>query len=398
MKKCKYRKILDIAWLSVIFVFTILMLLTSNREPNVVAPYESRYLSPFPDITQEGYYWCQFPEDFDGWINDNIGFRTAMIEMDAEIQYLLFRNVNKSGGFDLGPRGEFNWISPDWAHLNLYSIEDLERSALDYHIIGDWLEEQNIQFYYMQCRNKDSVYPEQYPAGYLQYGDKSKTDQIVENLQKNTDVWVVDTLPAELKVRDEMEVYGTYYDPTHWTPRGANIGYLELMRVINEKNGDKYRILNEEDYNITISDGGAVLFGGIHHPDYIENIEVKEHNAVSVREELTLFGLENRSNMFRNKSAGNDTRILIIGDSYIANYILDDIAESFYETIMIWGDWAPYLPDLVMEYKPDILVVECAERCDRTGEIFNARLFLTGEIKSNIMDHGNLHDLPDKED
>lgn len=57
--------------------------------------------------------------------------------------------------------------------------------------------------------------------------------------------------------------------------------------------------------------------------------------------------------------------ILILGDSYFESFILDDIAESFYETLIIWGDYCGQFERIIDIYKPDIVIVENAERCDR---------------------------------
>lgn len=61
--------------------------------------------------------------------------------------------------------------------------------------------------------------------------------------------------------------------------------------------------------------------------------------------------------------------MLIIGDSYFNSFIYDDIAESFHETILIWGDYVGDIQNIIDSYNADIVIVEAAERCDRTDGI-----------------------------
>ena len=62
----------------------------------------------------------------------------------------------------------------------------------------------------------------------------------------------------------------------------------------------------------------------------------------------------------------NDTCLLIIGDSYFESFIVDDLAESFHETVLIWGDYLSDYKAIVDEYSPDIIIIEAAERVDRS--------------------------------
>ena len=59
----------------------------------------------------------------------------------------------------------------------------------------------------------------------------------------------------------------------------------------------------------------------------------------------------------------------MIGDSYFNTFIIDDLAESFHETIIIWGDYLDDAKNIMDAYDADIVIVEAAERVDRTGRI-----------------------------
>ena len=78
---------------------------------------------------------------------------------------------------------------------------------------------------------------------------------------------------------------------------------------------------------------------------------------------------DERHKIYTNESVDNSTHVLILGDSYLDSFILDDLAESFSETWLIWGDYFPQLKEILSIYNPDIIIFECAERCDRSNAV-----------------------------
>ena len=181
--------------------------------------------------------------------------------------------------------------------------------------------------------------------------------------------------------RARYETYSVWGDATHWTQRGAFIGYQLLMETIDAKNGGRYRILQEEDYDITVTDQGETLFGGIHRENNSEDFRLRAPAAAEARDRLGPYADDQTNDYFVNESAGNDTCVLFVCDSYFRAFLMDDIAQSFHDTVFING--TPYLdelPALVEQFHPDIVVVENAERADRSHRIAKAaQAFLAEE-------------------
>lgn len=63
-----------------------------------------------------------------------------------------------------------------------------------------------------------------------------------------------------------------------------------------------------------------------------------------------------------NDHVDNKEVLLIVGDSYIRNFLLQYFAESFYKVIFIQGNHMDDLFNIVEEYKPSIVIHESAER------------------------------------
>ena len=317
-----------------------------------------------------------YTQDFETWINDNIGFRSTMIIQNAKMQFYLFNVLSNNSDMLLGPNGEFNYatqaIITDYQHNNLYSEEKLKEIAESFQYLKEYVEKKGAQFYYYQCWDKHSIYPEYFPRTVLQFGEKSKTDCFIDAIRKYTDVYVISPKEDLLNAKAICSPYSKWGDSTHWSQRGAYIGYLKLMNTINNYSELQYSILQEKDYNITVQDQGQTLFGGIHKVDELEDFSIINTQAVLTNEKITLFSEDQRHRCFTNDAVDNKTRLLVLGDSYFNSFIIDDLAESFYEVIMLWGGYVEKLESIMDEYKPDIVVIEAAERVDRTGIIIKA--------------------------
>ncbi len=352
----------------------VIPLVTTNLQREKVSVDEKRKLAPPPEFyNEDGSRNTNYSVDFENWINDNIGQRSKMIVQNAKIQYYLFNVLSNNSDKYLGPNGELNYATSsmilDYQHKNLYSEERLAEITDSFQYLKDYVEGKEERFYYFQCWDKHSIYPEYFPQTVIQYGETSKTELFNEAICNNTDVNVISPREDLIDAKETTAPYSKWGDPTHWSQRGAYIGYLKLMNAINADSEKTYKILRESDYNLTIEDQGSHLFGGIHIPEDLENFEIKNPKAVLTNEKLTLLGDDQRHGFYTNEYVDNDTRLLIIGDSYFNSFIVDDIAESFHEVIMIWNSYAGDIQSIIDEYNADIVVVEAAERCDRTGSI-----------------------------
>ncbi len=360
----------------VVFIASIFVpLLTTNLKDGTVSSAENRTLAEKAKLyNDDGTINTNFTDDFEEWFDDNVGLRSSMVLANAMIQFYVFDILSNNSDYYLGPNGELNYATSamltDYQHLNLYSEETLEQIAGAYQTVSDYLEDMGIQFYYFQCWDKHSIYPEYFPNTVLQNGDVSKTDQIIEALENQTTINLISPKQELIAAKDQYDTYSVWGDATHWTQRGAFIGYTLLMEKINENNSGKYKILTEEDYNITISDQGSTLFGGIHKVDYLEDFEIIDPQAYLSDEEPYYVSswATNSRQVYYNDNAGNDDTLLIFGDSYIDSFLYDDLAESFYRVVMV-RDYLDNMIEVVEYYDPDIVIVENAERTDRSHSI-----------------------------
>ena len=375
----------------------VIPLATTNVKQGEISEDENRYLTPFPALhNEDGSLNTEFTSDFENWINDNIGQRSSFVEADALLRYHLFHRFPENSNYYPGPNGELNYAThamlEDYQHLNLFPPEYLQELANAMQTISDYTASRGAKFYFYQCWDKHSVYPEQFPRTVIQTGSKSRTDTVIQTLQEQTDVSVISPKQDLIDAKTTCDTYSVWGDPTHWSPRGAYIGYRKLMDAINAETGASagtgnggrtdYRVLKEDDYTITWPDQGKILFNVLHENDYIEAFTIKDPHAELTNEKLTLYADDQRNYFYTNGFAGNRTRLLLIGDSYFANFLLDDLAESFYELVFIHAHYVEDIEALLDAYPADIVVLETAERVNRSKGILTAGYSLMESAES----------------
>lgn len=367
-------------WFSALFIAIIVLPLAFiNLKPHQRSSAENRELTQKAVLyNDDGTLNENYFSDFESWFNDNIGFRSRMVVQNAKIQFYLFGQLSDNEDYYLGPNGALNYatnaIINDYQHFDLKTQDQLNQITDSFQYIKDYVEDQGIQFYYFQCWDKQSIYPEYFPAHVKQYGSESKTDQFLTAIKEKTDVDVVDPKPALIEGKSQYDTYSYWGDATHWSRRGAFIGYTELMNEIDRRNSGKYKILTEADYDLSLTDQGATIFGGIHKVDMLENFQLKDPKAYTTGEEplYTSRWQDSSKAVYQNDTVDNDDTVLILGDSYFNSFIFDDLAESFHRTVLLWGDMSQYMMEMINYYQPSIVICENAERCDRTGGIIAA--------------------------
>lgn len=382
-----FKKISGICFTVIFLIMLFVPLLLTNTSSGKISQAEKRRLAAKPHLhSGDGSINVDFTKDFDTWINDNIGFRSNMVIGNAKIMFNGFNILANNSYMYLGPHGELDYLTKDmlkdYQHLDLKSETKLNEIKDSYQTFSDYLTNQGIQFYYFQCWDKQSIYPEQFPTSIKQYGNISKTDQIVDSLSK-TNINLISPKKELIDNKSKYDTYSTWGDPTHWTKRGSFIAYQKLMETINSKNNNKYKVLKENDFDIKMTDQGQYVFGGIHKKCMLEQFTIKEPKAYKTKEApvyVCQWG-ENYRNILKNDSTNNKDTVLIIGDSYFDSFLYEYFGESFSRTVQVWGGNDQNIKKLIETYHPAIVINENAERCDRTESMIKAANIIKGYNK-----------------
>lgn len=361
------KKNSNIIFIGLVFIVLILPILFINLKDNQISLSENRKLNEKPvlnDISK--LFNGEFFTEFNSWFKDHIGFRDNIISLKGDIDHKVFNKIDVNYMY-IGASGELIYMEPEmlksYQHKDLLSKEELSHIIYNYNVVNNYFNSLGASFVYVPCYDKHSILPEQIPSSIYQYGTVSKTDQIVAALLTDTKVNVANFKGDLLNV--STEAYGKWSDPTHWTDYGSHIAYLSTMNKINELH--KVKILSNVDYNIHYEKKGYNLNGNIYKYDLYKSYDLSNPKAKKI--ETSILGdlaSDNRHSVYYNEVIDNDLKLLIIGDSYINSYLLDDFAESFKYTYMVLGNYLidDSLIELINSLRPDIVIIENAERVD----------------------------------
>lgn len=366
-----FKKINNYILILLFLAVLLVPLLLTRWESGGISEEENRNLAAFPSVIIDGRFNLSFTQEFETWFMDHLGLRQPMISANEKLMQKFFNRDLSTSDWKIGKTGDSIYatsdIIKDFARVNLRNEEAVAEIGESYQAVSDYLGEKGIQFYYVQCVDKHTIYPERFIPHVRQVGDVSKTDQVLNYLEENTTVNSVYCKYPMEAAKEQYDVFSHWGDATHWTDRGAYVSYLHMMEKINQMQDVPLKILQEEDY--VKSYATYQSFDG-QETEQIEVFAIADPKAQKTETAaMGKWSQDIRHSIWTNPEAENDKRLLLMGDSYFNDYLVDDIAESFREVWLVWGDYTEDLPEIVERYNPDVVIYECAERVDRSDSI-----------------------------
>lgn len=377
-----FKKVYNFLFILAFLAVLAIPLIFADYSGGEISENENRYLADFPKLTVDGKFNESFTAECETWFRDHMGLRQKLVMANAKLQYHVFHRMLNTDAYYIGTNGDINYATQDmlqdYAHNNLRVESTVAYIGNSYQTVSNWLAQKDIPFYYVQCYDKHSIYPEQFMDTVNQYGEISKTDQVITYLKNETTVKTIDLKPVLMEGKANYEVYSNWGDPSHWSERGAYIGYQHIMQTINADWDGTLRILEESDYEITVTDQGIRRNWISFEEDMLEKFTLKSPQArTGDKAVMGQWAEDQRHRVFVNESCNNNQKLLLMCDSYFNNYLVEDFAESFSEVWVVWGDYTDELPEIIEFYQPDLVIYECAERVDRSFNVAN----LANELK-----------------
>ncbi|WP_157152985.1 alginate O-acetyltransferase AlgX-related protein [Brachyspira murdochii] len=321
--------------------------------------YENRNKAKKPLFAINNLY--KYPGEYEKYFNDYIPFRNEIIRLKNLIDLFLFRNFIS----DITLLGKDKWLFFKKVIENYiidtpyFSDEELEKAKNILLNFRDELKKQNIDFIFMICPNKESIYTNYIPS----YIKPNISDKFVEYIRKNTDIKILYPREQLMKYKDKYQLYYKY--DHHWNALGGYIAYSELMKLfnINVKDLESLNILSF-DYryrnNLTFYNQTA---NSVHLSDlkYFrdDNIFVIS-NFISKNTNIMINNVLNweLNYYYTNEYLTNTNKIYIIRDSMIQE-LLDYIFPSFKETIAV--SFSKFNKFDIIKQRPDIVIYSILE-------------------------------------
>lgn len=328
---------------------------------------ENRNLAPFPKI--ETLPQAKFlPRMMDEYVNDRFGLRTQLVHLNSLIKYEL--GVSSTKDVIMGKDGWlfYNGDDPMLQHIgaNVFAPEELEHWVQVMEADRDWLAKRGIAFYILIAPDKNTIYPEKLPA--YPRGAVTRIDQLAGRMKLST-LEFIDPRQRlfDAKAAGEM-VY--FAGDTHWLERGAFEAYQMLLERICRRFPSVVP-LTIGDYRISSGPPDAAdlaallaLRNDLHYS--VERM-IPRWRSHQVAPQKTTFRSDWSWRITENQTDLTDRpRILVFGNSF-TDYVLGPymLYETFRDPVwtFTYGSANGTLDfNLVKEVKPDIVLVQFAER------------------------------------
>lgn len=333
------------------------------------ASIEKRALAPWPDSRLLFRSFPDYAAQLKRYYSDSFGLRDRLIRWNNLLRLSLF-DESPVSGVRVGRDGWLfyanEFVLEDYEQVMPYSPEDLERMTriLDERLA--WLDRRGIKLFVIIAPNKHTVYSEYLPPAIHKIGKESRLDQVATALKSRPDIEFIDVREALQKAKPAQRLY--HRTDTHWNDYGALIAYGELMDRI-ERHFPNVRKLALDDYDVSVSEGqGGDLAGMLSLSDFIKEERITlvprftPKAGVGMRPyadpvDPTLY--PGREMVVKETGNTELPRAFIFRDSF-AWPLIPLLGESFNSSVFVWT--FDFLPEILEQEKPDIVILECVER------------------------------------
>lgn len=349
---------------AVVWLPLAVMLVTPQRQ---VSELENRRLASAPELNIEKPR--EFTGDFENYFNDHFGFREHLIRLFRILEVQVFR-VSQAGRVIFG---KDDWlfqaghkqiadIRNNWP-FNKAELEEWARVLSAKH---ERLEKEGIAYLFVFAPNKHLIYPEKLPASMNRVRDRSRVDQLVDYLDKHTDVPFLDLRPPLFEVKNQLRPY--HRTDTHWNAWGAYVGYLAVVEYLRERFPGLQAVeLNADDF-VKRKTPGSNLARTLSMQDQLTEIEIypeKWQPTCAVYEGLPEnFTIDDQNNNpFTTRCKKGHKRLLMFRDSYFLA-MMPYLSETF--------EYIHYFPaspvplkgmlQVIEQHDPDIVIEERSTR------------------------------------
>ncbi len=352
-------------------VFALLLAL-----PNAVFPavsgfidtenHEKRAYAEFPDFSPDD------PESFfaglEAYYNDRVPFKNQFKKLHSGIDaflsgfespFTLYMSAStvtrgKDGWLFYTARNKDEFSTEDYAGTNLYTEEELAEMALRYETVRDALSDQGVEVVYFFAPGKEQIYDNYMPDRFPAHADDHRTYQLTRYLKEHTDLHVVYPYEELRALRDSRPLYYRY--DSHWNDQGAFVGFQAVMQ---ELTGSRLT-LDEVSFSSKPTENMYDLAEVLGITDDCQ--DDLDYSISAYPKDVTMGPLEwDKVHEYdrRKSDAKDERRVLLLHDSFGLLW-RGQVNLEFSDVTFVT---APLdARRVIEEEKPDILIIEIAER------------------------------------
>jgi hypothetical protein len=332
---------------------------------NVGENTEQRQLAAKPSLALNMDSINAYPKDYETYFNDNFGMKNLLVKFNSYLNVKLL-NTSPTDRVMIGKDG-WLFFTKDrnedlidlYRGITLFTDDELAKIKKNLEERRDWLKAQGIPFVLMVAPNKETIYGEYLNDNIKKVQDKTRLDQLIDYLNKNSDIKIVDIRDELISKKPEERLYDK--TDSHWNEYGAYYGYKAILNEINKYLPNvKPKELNEFEVVKKVAGEGGDLAKMLSIPkafneEYILLQPKKEKAFVPVGN----FGYKLDQGLVTENKDRTLPRLLMFRDSFTVK-MTPFISEHFSTAVYQWNH--NFDPNLVKEVKPDVVVHEVVER------------------------------------
>ncbi|MEI6729069.1 MAG: DHHW family protein [bacterium] len=355
---------------------------------------EKRVLKAFPKIEGKDTksllkYATVLPGGIDAYFNDRFSFRNGMVN---SFNTFKLEKLGQSPSATV-IKGSHSWFFLtflnnyyyDYYYCKTpYTFEELNNIKNDFVLNKEFVNGLGATYYPMLIPNKDTVYKEYLPRYQKdKMCEQTRAQQLVSFLN-NSPVDLIYPLEELRQSKQSNQLY--YKTDSHWNQNGAFVAYNRLMSEI-KKTRPEIKISTEEDFTITNESnrlGDLAEFMSV--PNLRENSDGVQRFLPNSTRDIILDEYDFASHLTTGKQISLNDRNLVKLNDTVLNFKIQNPKAKNQLTVVLFRDsyamsLVPFLYDtfsevyffnppsrlgfdrnLVIKYKPDIVVQEFLER------------------------------------
>lgn len=315
----------------------------------------------------------------DKYCEEHVLCREEILAARGIICYKLFACSGKPR-FIVGHRGWLFYTALDeakdqykggfhYAEIQPGPLTDNELSAWNrtFESRRAWLAKRGIKYLVAIVPDKETIYPENYPAAYAESKSMNYIGQLKDYMAKHSRVDFVDLRPALTAGKPYASIY--YARDSHWTKAGAFLAYLEIMNHLKAADSNMtLQPVTLANYNLEHAYRRRLdIAGGIGLSDVVtdDTVHYVLKNEMPLRQLPLPVNLSGQSDHEKSHSMVTESkgrrgpRLVFLSDSF-GRWIQPFFYRTFSRVAVQWSYLFP--PSLIEKEKPDVVIQEVAER------------------------------------
>ncbi len=347
------KKIIKALYITIFFTICIIptaFFFIGNTNNNEA---ENRSHEKMPSIINDNKLNLRYPMEMEAYFSENFGFRTKMVNADAQINYSLL-------GQSSSPKvivGKDNFLYyyeelNDYTGKNALNKESINQIIKTLELLKEYSKSKGSLFYFTIAPNKSSIYPEYMPDRFI----KGKTNNYVllKDALKNTEINFID-LKSFLQ-NEKINSHELLYHQTdsHWNSLGSLKAYRYLLSVLNlstnlkdNPNYIKDKIWTGDIYKMLFPEGKEKDY------EFIYDIPKKYTSLKPINEEDIKITTKLKTG---EEDINLGKKLLIFRDSFF-NSLVKFVSNDFIEV-----KYSREIPYQIGKTNDEIVILEIAER------------------------------------